>query len=142
VIKNNAYRFYSDAFRSNINYDIETQPLMDFGSVSFCAIHFALYTHPEKIFLIGCDTSNNGYFDKEQPPTWRPHMMNMTMQGYYKLKKYVSCYYPDIEIISVNPVGLRGVFKDVYTQSYIDEHPEVLRDNPNLEILDEKEFAK
>ena len=31
-----------------------------------------------------------------------------------KLKKFAKTYYPDTEIISVNPVGLKGIFKDVY----------------------------
>ena len=49
------------------------------------------------------------------------------------LKNIISNLYPKTEIISVNPVGLKGLFKDVYTQSYVDEHPELL--NENIEIL-------
>ena len=59
--------------------------------------------------------------------------LNKMLTGYKKLKKFIDIYYPDIEIISVNPVGLKGLFKDVYTQSYVDEHPELL--NKNIEIL-------
>ena len=32
--------------------------------------------------------------------------------GYKKIKQFAACYYPDTEIISINPVGLRGLFKD------------------------------
>ena len=39
------------------------------------------------------------------------------------LKDFVDDYYPDIKIISVNPVGLKGLFEDMYTKSkgYKDE---------------------
>lgn len=38
-------------------------------------------------------------------------------------------------MISVNPIGLKGIFKDAYTQAYVDEHPELL--NNKIEILKE-----
>lgn len=28
-------------------------------------------------------------------------------------------YYPNTEIISVNPVGLKGIFTDLYTEKYL-----------------------
>ena len=57
-----------------------------------------------------------------------------------QLKDFAACYYPDVEIISVNPVGLRGIFKDVWTESYLAEHPEI-RDElgDKIEILQTKE---
>ena len=36
-------------------------------------------------------------------------------QGWKELKRFAEVYYPTTEIISVNPVGLRGMFKDLYT---------------------------
>ena len=35
---------------------------------------------------------------------------------------------PDIEIISINPVGLKGLFHDVYTEEYLIDHPEINRE--------------
>lgn len=34
------------------------------------------------------------------------------------LKMFASKYYPDIKIYSINPVGLKGLFKDIYTDEY------------------------
>lgn len=45
--------------------------------------------------------------------------------------------YPDMEIISVNPVGLKGLFRDVYTESYLNDHPEI--DRKTVEILKEED---
>lgn len=37
------------------------------------------------------------------------------------LKTFVDDYYPDIKIISVNPVGLKGLFEDMYTRKDVNE---------------------
>lgn len=142
VIRNKAYRFYSNAHRNEIYYDIETSPLMDFGSVAFCAIHFALYTHPKRIYLVGCDCANNGYFNNEIQPLWNDKMLNRTFYGYNKLKKFVSVYYPETEIISVNPVGLKGLFRDVYTKPYIEAHPEILEEEGAVQYFEDECFEE
>ena len=136
-LKNEIYHFYSSArhhlpaysYSENFHYDIETHPITDFMSVSFAAIQFALYTHPKKLYLVGLDTSQTGHYLGYD----NVYHIGKMLTGYKKLKKFIDIYYPDIEIISVNPVGLKGLFKDVYTQSYVDEHPELL--NKNIEIL-------
>jgi len=114
---------------TQIHTNIEYYPLMSFDSIVFQAIHFALYTRPKKLMLVGCDCAATGHFDglptgpfveQVQIPQW--------IEGYKNVKKFVSLHYPDLEIVSVNPVGLRGMFRDVYTQSYLDAHPEIKRD--------------
>lgn len=137
-LKNKIYHFYSSArhglparpYGRIIHTDIETHPLADFMSVSFAALHFALYTQPKKIYLIGLDTTNSGHILNCN----HEYYVKDLLEGYQKFKEHINKFYPQIEVISVNPVGLRGMFKDVYTQSYIDEHPELLKEN--VEIID------
>jgi hypothetical protein len=43
-------------------------------------------------------------------------------------RDFVNKNYEQNEIISVNPVGLKGMFKEVYTQSYLNEHPEIAKE--------------
>ena len=45
-----------------------------------------------------------------------------------------------MEIISVNPVGLKGMFHDMYTESYLDAHPEI--DRERCEVLDQSKYKK
>lgn len=91
--------------------DISTQPLAEFNSVVFSAIQFALWTNPKRIYLVGCDCSTNGHFyETTIPNTIDP----LVKRGYQSLKKFAAAFYPDTEIISINPVGLKGLFKDVY----------------------------
>ena len=103
---------------------------MDFDSVAFGAFHFALYTGAKKIYLVGIDNSLNGYFKKEHTQEFL--CTDSILDGWQKAKSFIEEFYPDVEIISVNPVGLKGIFHDVYTKEYLTEHPEI----QNAEILD------
>lgn len=142
-IENNIYHFYSSArhglpayeYGKIIHNDIETHPLADFMSVSFAALQFALYTQPSKIYLIGLDTTNSGHVLGCN----HKYFVDDLLDGYKKFKVFIENFYPNIEIISVNPVGLKGIFKDVYTRSYVNEHPELL--NENIEIINNKELV-
>lgn len=125
--KDNVYRFYSanrngvpaKKFGEIIYPNIETHPLCDFDSISFSALHFALYTHPEKIYLVGLDTSQCGHFFGDDGYTYNIKKM---IRGYRNFKKFAEIFYPDTEIISVNPVGLKGIFTDVYTQNFVSKN--------------------
>ena len=147
--ENNIYHFYSSARHKLpayscgeiIHYDIETHPLADFMSISFGALHFALYTRPKKIYLIGLDTQNCGHYAGDN----NTYNINKMMLGYKKFKAHIQAHYPDVEIISVNPVGLKGMFRDVYTRAYVDAHTELFDSLEDIEILDnaeEKEFCQ
>ena len=97
--------------------DICRHELTDFYSVVFPAIQFALFTYPKKIYLVGCDTSRAGHFyDKPQTKS-DLHVQNVKI-GYALIKMFARLHYPDTEIISVNPVGLKGLFKEMYTENY------------------------
>ena len=124
VRENNARRFFQGAPNEDININIEYYPLMGFYSITFQAIHFAIYTNPKRIFLVGCDCDSSGYFDGTQQlfanlPKWA--------KGYEKVKFFVERFYPETEIISINPVGLKGLFTDVYTENYLSNHVEINR---------------
>ena len=58
------------------------------------------------------------------------------LQNWKILKSFADQFYPDVEIISINPIGLRELFKDVYTESFLKAHPEI---NLNeVELLNER----
>lgn len=105
-----------------IHQDICYYSLADFGSISFNALHFALFTYPKEVYLVGCDTSPTGHFyDKKTSPQNASNNDMMTGNlkiGYARMKVFAEQYYPDTEIISINPIGLKGLFKDIYTEDY------------------------
>lgn len=97
-------------------YDLSVQPLADCGSVVFAALQFALWMNPRRVFLVGCDCSKGGYFYKsgDAPAAdGKPLPVDRLMQGYAWFKQFAQRYYPETEIVSVNPVGLRGMFVDM-----------------------------
>ena len=118
---NNSVQYYLNWARSGqtIYQDICTHPLINFFSVVNSALHFAMFTHPEKIYLAGCDVSPIGHFYDKKGSNLSANLNVVAMKiGYARIKMFARLYYPDTEIISINPVGLRGLFKDVYTDEY------------------------
>ena len=120
----NADCYYLDPiYKGRLAFDLSKDLIADWGGTAFSAMQFIFYTNPKRIFLVGCDASsgnavkvsssaeNAGY--AYQRNTW------------LVLKRFADKYYPDTEIISVNPVGLKGMFSDVYTRSYLNKHPEL-----------------
>lgn len=97
-------------YNVDFNTDIDKTWLVEGGSTIFAAAQFALYTNPSKIYLVGCDCST-GYFDTKNDKI-RPN--RNLIKVWKEFKKFACLYYPDTEIISVNPVGLKGVFTDLY----------------------------
>ena len=121
----------------NFNYDLTSQVLPCFYSVIFQAISFALWTNPQKIYLVGCDANFAGHFDGSPMASAEKNWQNIhhirNYDGWNKLKQFAKVYYPDTEIISINPVGLKGMFHDVYTEEYLNRCPEI--DRLTVEII-------
>lgn len=130
----NAYTFLIEDIEVNKwAVDIEREPFGDFYGAVFCALQFLLYTHPKRIFLTGCDcTRRHAYKDNEITARFDNEFKIKSF--YFLFKKFKDNVYPDIEIISVNPVGLKGMFRDIYTENYLNEHEEI-RNELNIEII-------
>ena len=101
------------------NYNISILPLPSFGSIAFAALNFIAWTHPKRIFLVGCDCSAGGHFVDNNETSHYGYML----YGWNQAKLFLSYHYPDIEIISINPIGLKGMFKDIYSKDgkYFDD---------------------
>lgn len=97
--------------------DICNHGLVDFGTIVSATLQFALYTSPKTIYLVGCDTTSAGHFYDEEAEEESEGILHthITKVGYARLKMFARLYYPKTEIISINPVGLKGLFTDVYT---------------------------
>ena len=122
----NAERYYLsyNAFDYDENYypDITISPLPSFWSTTFQALVFALWTNPKRLYIVGCDNTFGKRYDGTKR-TVDNHLLEQHIikidNGWKALKEFTQIYYPDIEIISINPVGLKGVFKDEYQKDTI-----------------------
>jgi hypothetical protein len=113
-----------------IPLNICNAPMSDFLSVIFPAVQFALWTYPERIYLVGCDCNLGLYHFNNTLPSPDKITLNFLndhlLPGWQKIKTFAQTSYPDVEIISINPVGLKGLFKDIYTDSYLEKHPDII----------------
>lgn len=124
-----------DSVRRNWANNLEIEPIGDWLGCVFSALQFAMYTNPEVIYLVGCDCSAKGHFYKEKPSIFKnKNLTNLEYQlkPWQHFKEIATKMYPHTKIISVNPVGLKGMFQEVYTQSYINAHPEQCRNKAEI----------
>ncbi len=101
---------------SKVYQNICFHPLMDNGSVIFPVLQFALFAYPRRIYLVGCDTNEKGYFYRSNVRQFLA--VRDCKIGYLRMKSFAMRHYPDVEVISVNSVGLRGLFRDLFTKEY------------------------
>jgi len=110
--------------RKPIFFDISNYQVSPTLSTTFVAMRFALYTHPKEIYLVGADTTATGHFyddDDEDNDAGGFGVVGIHRAKllYGKLKMFARRFYPDVEIISINPVALKDLFKNVYTEDYL-----------------------
>lgn len=130
-IKNSELYILDNERMGKIPINISIEPFADLCGTVFSAMQFCLYTNPKRIYLYGFDCNVSHSFEKEEAKWDLSYQYN----SWIKIKEFIEQNTHGIEIISVNPVSLKGLFKDVYTQSYLDAHPELLKDN--IEIIKE-----
>ncbi len=126
----NARKYKTDIFINageKIPVDIDCLPLWNGNSVAHQAVQFALFCNPKRIYLVGCDCSgiktghfiegkNDEHMVKSFSDDFWKNNQEYLINGWKKLKDFAETYYPDTEIISINPVGLKGLFKDTYQE--------------------------
>jgi hypothetical protein len=116
--------------KHNIAYDLSVQPVGEFMGTTFSALQFIFYAHPKRLYLVGWDCSAGYAYGKKNFYGSANYQVNILKEYFLP---WIKLNYPDVEIVSVNPVGLSGIFKDVYTEDYLVLHPELRR--PSTEIL-------
>lgn len=93
----------------DVPYDVSIEPFADLMGTVFSAVQFALYTNPDHIFLVGMDCSqgneNNRTKDRYgyQIKGWKAIRKSVVARGLYD------------KLVSINPIGLKGFFTDIYT---------------------------
>lgn len=113
--------FYTDLFLTNNGYDarfvvdIDRRAVGSMPNIALVAIQIVLFTMPKRIYLVGCDATSNHYIcDDVKVQNMECVFGDKVIQKWRVLKKFAEIYYPDTQIISINPVGLKGIFEDWY----------------------------
>lgn len=133
-IKCNARRYYTDiyrvedGFKSKLVCDIDKMAIGNMPNIALSAMQIVLFTNPSIIYLVGCDASQ-GHFvqpkelDKERIAEQEKNLKKLVsgsvvLDMWRDIKAFAEEYYPETRIISINPVGLKGIFEDVYQEGY------------------------
>tara|TARA_R110002020_G_scaffold425094_1_gene634537 strand:- start:4142 stop:4789 length:648 start_codon:yes stop_codon:yes gene_type:complete len=83
-------------------------------SVIFHALNFLFYVGVKKIYIIGCDCSSRECFDGNDIINSGPTgTYDGCKVGWVNAKRFIKENKLECEIISVNPVGLKGFFKEI-----------------------------
>lgn len=113
--------------RTQFPFDITLEPFAYYAGTVFSAMQFILFTNPKRIFLAGFDCSSGHAFKVSQSED-----LSFQYSAWLKIKDFINTFYENVEVISINPVGLKGIFKDFFTQSFVNQHPELLNENIHL----------
>ena len=108
-----------------LTVDLDSKPVCNMYNVGQSVMQLALYMNPSRIYVVGCDMSGNHFATGNQTPeeikkqeklmqeTWEKKREQL-LARWKEIKEFAEVYYPDTEIVSVNPVGLKGMFRDIY----------------------------
>ena len=141
LIKANAKRYINTSGLTNKKFAffLETEPLYASSTVSIQAMQFLLYTNPKRIYLVGidCSVSSNGHFigQTSEIAKNKEDLVNndfKAIEDWKNIKAFAQIYYPETEIISINPIGLKGLFREIYTSDdryYVDEANNIVNCN-------------
>ena len=123
----NKYYFFNNENSSFYCKDIRYGLLWGDNSTIFPAMQFALFTNPQKIYILGCDgymsSSGDNYWSEEEDReqslrfnNFKYDVINKDMlKRWISLKKFIQINYQDIDVRMVNPGVFKGVFKEAYT---------------------------
>lgn len=91
----------------NFQVDIANHPLVD-HTINFSALQFMVYTGIKRIYLVGCDvTATISHKDSRIDTNRSVDMMMTVWKAFKEFSERMG-----VEIVSINPVGLKGMFKE------------------------------
>ena len=116
---------YGSGFDSKFVIDIAHSSIGGMPNVGLSVMQFALYMNPSELYIVGIDCSgahfSNGNNNDQQVAAEKKRMEQEWAEAHDRLidkwkefKEIATLYYPDTKIASVNPVGLKGIFEDVF----------------------------
>lgn len=110
----NTYKYTDTDIREEVGAKVYYNKC-NISSMAFHTLFFALYCGFTKIYLVGCDCTK-GYFFKDFDTKYHKNAsktnFGILVSG-WKLIKQLSP--TEINITSINPKNLKGIFNDIYT---------------------------
>lgn len=111
--------------------DISMEPFAWYSGTIFAALQFCLFANAKRIYLAGFDCSDNGHAFSDNIVEYK-QAHQYEYWEYFKVFK--DTYFEDTEIISINPVKLKSLFRNIYTSDYIENNHNISKEE--IEILE------
>jgi len=108
LIKYNDARIEDPKVPADFSADLVNKPPAAAGSVAFPALQFLLWTGVKKIYVVGADITDNRRIGEDV--AIQDYANQNHLGRWREFEKWVAAAYPDVEIIPLNPVGLKGMF--------------------------------
>lgn len=118
--QNNIFQYLlEDVFNGKWGINLECELFGDFGGTVFSVLQFVLYTNPKNIYLVGCDCDNSKpFYTSDNRLEYLVDNVVFSYEhhidAYKTFKQYARQICPYTKIYSINPVGLKGIFEDIY----------------------------
>ncbi len=84
------------------------------SSMSYHAFFLTLYLGCNPIHLVGCDCTSHRFYETGQVDYY-----DKLIKGWTYIKTYMTQNHPDVEIININPKGLKDMFRSVYLEESV-----------------------
>lgn len=103
--------------------DLAMEPIGDFQGTVFSALQFVCFGNPKAIYLVGFDCSSSVNKNLQAKAASSAYQLD----AWKRFKTFIKKVHPNTKVFSVNPVGLKGEFCDVYTKPYLNNHLSINR---------------
>jgi len=100
------------------SYDLVTMPFYN-HSIIFSAMQFLLYAGVQRIYVVGCDCGGVNSCVEVKFEDGRLHSQERyalhrnLIEDWQHFAEFKDKEYPNVEIVSVNPLNLKGLFSDI-----------------------------
>lgn len=101
-------RIEDPAVPADFSADLANKPPAAAGSIAFPALQFLLWTGVKKIYIVGADITD-GRRVGESAAT-QDYARQNHLGRWKEFERWVAEAYPNVKIVPLNPVGLRGMF--------------------------------
>jgi glycosyltransferase involved in cell wall biosynthesis len=110
IIDRDGSKIEDPAVPADFSDDLATKPPAAAGSVAFPALQFLLWTGVRKIYIVGADITDGRRIGEEKAS--QDYVAQNHLERWREFEAWVSKSYPEVEIVPINPVGLKGMFSD------------------------------
>lgn len=108
IINIDGARIEDPKVAADFSADLANKPPAAAGSVAFPALQFLLWTGVKRIYIVGADITDGRRIGEERPS--QNYVKQNHLQRWQEFEKWVAVTYPDVEIVPLNPIGLKGMF--------------------------------